>query len=82
MSLLDTLLKIIDPIHHRQMQEDRRRKREALPPDVDEDEIDDEVAPRPTRAPLMECRVCHHRGTGQFCPDCLAQTMVPVRARP
>jgi hypothetical protein len=82
MSILDTLLKFIDPIEHHKKQEDRRRKREALPPDVDPDEIDEVLARPAARAPLMECRVCHHRGTGKFCPDCLAQTMVPVRARP
>jgi hypothetical protein len=81
MSILDTLLKFVDPVQHRLKQEDRRRKREALPPDVDEDEID-EVAVRPHKAPLMECRVCYHIGTGPFCPECLAQTMLPVRARP
>jgi hypothetical protein len=80
MSILDSLLRFIDPVQHRQQQEDRRRKREALPPDVDEDEVD-VVAPRATKAPAMQCRICHHEGTGQFCPTCLAQTMVPLRAR-
>jgi hypothetical protein len=81
MSILDSLLRFIDPVHHRQQQEERRRKREALPPDVEGDDVDEPDAPREARAPLMECRVCQHRGHGQFCPDCLAQTMVPVRAR-
>ena len=80
MSILDTLLKFIDPVQHRQQQEERRRKREALPPEVDADDIDEPEAPRDPKAPLMQCRVCRHEGTGPFCPKCLAQTMVPLRA--
>jgi len=81
MSILDTLLKYIDPVQYRQQQEERRRKREVLPPDVDEDDIAEAQPPRAPQAPLMECRVCHLHGSGKFCPTCLAQTMVPVRAR-
>jgi hypothetical protein len=82
MSILDSLLRFIDPVQHRHQQEERRRKREALPPDVDADDIDEAEPPRTIAQPLMECRVCHHRGHGKFCPECLAETMVLVRARP
>jgi hypothetical protein len=82
MSILDTLLRFVDPIAHRERQEERRRKREAVPPDAEGDDVG--VLPeRPPSAAAdrrFGCRICAYE-TGsehRFCPRCLAETMVPV----
>jgi hypothetical protein len=80
MSMLDVLLKYIDdPVQYLRRQAELRRKREAVPPEVDEDEIELPSLPREPRVPLRECRVCQHRGHDRFCPTCLAETMELVR---
>jgi hypothetical protein len=82
MSILQSLLRFVDPIQYRQIQEERRRKREALPPDVDPDEID-EPSPPPSRKQrgTLTCRVCGYSAPTQhrYCPRCLAETMEPSR---
>jgi hypothetical protein len=74
MSLLWLLRKFVDPI------QELRRKREAIPPDVDPDLIDNPVLPPPkadTRR--FRCRVCAHESSdGSYCPSCLADTMKPI----
>jgi hypothetical protein len=81
MSMLDVLLRYIDdPVQYMRRQQELRRKREAIPPEVDEDEIEEPEAPRERILPMRECRVCQHRGHEQrYCPTCLAETMELVR---
>jgi hypothetical protein len=67
MSIIRSLLRFIDPIEHRRITEDERKKREVRPP-----------APQPDDPPRV-CRICGHQGTGRFCPDCLAETMELTR---
>jgi hypothetical protein len=81
MSILDSLLRFIDPVEHRERQAQRRRAREVRPSDADGDPADEPVSATGRPTPLMECRVCHRRDRTVFCPDCLAQTMEPVRER-
>jgi rubrerythrin len=63
MSMLDPLLRWIDPIAYRQKMEERRKQREA-------------PSPERARSPLR-CRICGYEGgpTTKFCPRCLAETM-------
>ena len=76
MSMLDVLLRYIDdPVQYMRRQQELRRKREALPPEVDEDEIEMAELPPEPKVPVRECRVCQHRGVDRFCPTCLAETM-------
>lgn len=79
MSLLWVLRKFIDPVQHREETEELRRKREAIPPDVDPDLLESAAPPPPkpdTRR--WRCRVCGHQsGDGRYCPTCLADTMRP-----
>jgi hypothetical protein len=78
MLIIYPLLRLIDPIQYRKQQEDRRRKRET-PPDVDPDDVELELPVQAVRREKERvCRVCSHRGTGPFCPHCLAETMVPA----
>jgi hypothetical protein len=81
MSMLDVLLKYIDdPVQYMRRQQELRRKREAIPPEVDEDEIEEPALPRERESPIRECRVCQYRGPEQrYCPTCLAETMELVR---
>jgi rubrerythrin len=79
MSIIRSLLRFIDSVEHRKTAEEERRKREALPPDVDPDQIELTVPPRRDEAQPMVCRVCGHEGEGEFCPTCLAGTMRPRR---
>jgi hypothetical protein len=82
MSLLQSFLRLIDPIEYRRQEQDKRRKREALPPEVDGHELDEPApsAPRP-KVPLLRCRICRYEAaTGhRFCPRCLAETMERAR---
>jgi rubrerythrin len=67
MSMLDVLRRFIDPIAHRQVQAERKRKAEA---------------PTPQReAGKLTCRVCGYEGEHAYCPRCLAMTMQPRRRR-
>jgi hypothetical protein len=84
MSLLWELRRFIDPIDFRKEDEERRRARECLPPDVDPDQPDQiarGIAPTVNAPPArFACRVCGHRSTdASYCPECLADTMRPER---
>jgi hypothetical protein len=76
--MLDLLRRFIDSIEYRKEEAEKRRKREALPPDQDPDLVDVVVPPSPAGAPepTLVCRICAHAGTGPYCPVCLAETMV------
>jgi hypothetical protein len=80
MSVLDSLLRLVDPIAHRQKQEERRRKRNVQPPGVDAELDSPATRPEQAAAPLV-CRVCGYRGGPDhpYCPRCLAQTMERAR---
>ncbi len=78
MSILDSLLRFIDPVHFREQQEERRRKRDAIPPEVDADDVDLPPARPPGAAAVpLVCRICGYSGGPEhrFCPRCLAETM-------
>ena len=70
MSIIESLVKLVDPIQARQQQEEQRRTREE---------------PKRTHAgdpPRFACRVCGFVGDDKaYCPECLADTMEPVTAR-
>lgn len=77
--MLHLLRRFIDSIEYRKQQAEERRKREAIPPEVDPDAVDVVTPPVPAaraQAPLV-CRICGHTGRDRFCPACLAETMVP-----
>jgi hypothetical protein len=81
MSILHSILRYIDPIQYRQIQEERRRKREALPPEVDEDDLDQPARPPQQKQGMLTCRVCGYAAETRhpYCPRCLAETMEPRR---
>lgn len=68
--------KLVDPIQQRAEDEERRRQREARPSEAQGDPPEDTARYR--------CRVCGFAGQGaavrEYCPDCLAATMVAVRS--
>jgi hypothetical protein len=84
-SLLWLFKKYVDPIAHRQEEEDHRRQRENLPPDADGSVGGEVILPtheRPAR--LHRCRVCHAEvqlppDEPPYCTACLAETLEPVR---
>jgi len=81
MSLVWTLRKWLDPEFRRE-EEERRRLRETLMPTPEPGGGDGEppLTRAPPPAPDRVCRVCGHVGSEQeFCPSCLAGTMVPKR---
>jgi rubrerythrin len=70
MSIIESLVKLVDPIQARQQEEERRRAREEPKRAHDGD------------PPRFACRVCGHVGDDKaYCPECLADTMEPVTAR-
>ena len=77
--MLDVLLRYIDPIQSMRRQAELRRKREAVPPEIDEDEVEIPTVRSEPPMPVRECRVCQHRSGDRFCPTCLAETMELVR---
>jgi hypothetical protein len=69
MSIIQSLVKLVDPIQARQQEEERRTAREQPKRDHDGD------------PPRFACRVCGHEGADKsYCPECLADTMEPLRA--
>jgi hypothetical protein len=79
MSLLWVLRKYIDPVGHRQVQEDLRRQREDWPPDANPNDVDLKLRPAPASAQVYRCRLCGAEGPEpRYCHFCLAETMKPV----
>lgn len=78
MSLIDPLLRFIDPIQFRKQQEEYRQKREGIPPDFEPEPLDELPPLAIGAARVLVCRICAASGTGRFCLTCLAETMVDV----
>lgn len=69
MSIVESLKKLVDPVAARERDVELKQSRE-------QPTRDDSAGPEPERM----CRVCGHRGREPiFCPECLAETMRPVR---
>lgn len=69
MSIVEKLIKVVDPAEAKRREEERRKDREQ-PQRAD--------AGEPPHA--FECRVCGYRGDEtDFCPTCLAETMQKIR---
>ena len=71
MSIIETLIKLVDPAQASEHEEARRKQRE-----------------QPKRAqsgdpPRFTCRVCGLIGEDKaYCPECLAETMIPMPPAP
>ena len=64
MSIVESLIKLVDPVQAREREEQRRVTREQPKREA------------PGDPPLFACRVCGLEDTqGDFCPSCLAGTM-------
>jgi hypothetical protein len=69
MAIVESLVKLVDPVEARRREEERRKDRE-------QPQRNDDGAP-PNE---YECRVCGLRDSeGAYCPSCLADTMQKVR---
>lgn len=69
MSIVESLVKLVDPVQARQREEERRVAREQP-----KREPDGGAPPR------FACRVCGHVAVEKgYCPECLADTMEPAR---
>jgi rubrerythrin len=69
MSIIESLVKVVDPAEARRREEERRKDRE-------QPERSD--AGDPPHA--YRCRVCGHQDDqGAYCPTCLADTMQKLR---
>jgi rubrerythrin len=68
MSIIQSLVKLVDPVQAREAEAERRRAREEPKREHDGD------------PPRFACRVCGHVGDDKaYCPECLADTMEPQR---
>jgi hypothetical protein len=68
MSIIESLVKLVDPIQARQQEEEKRRARENNEGDATSD------------PPRFACRICGHQSPDKgYCPDCLADTMEPIK---
>ena len=64
MSIVESLIKLVDPVQAQQREEERRKQREQPKREPQGD------------PPRFVCRVCQLEDTqGDFCPSCLAGTM-------
>jgi rubrerythrin len=74
MSIVQSLLRLFDPIAYRLQQAEKRRKADTK-----------QSAENPDQPPRNElrlmCRICGYEGTGEYCPRCLAATMEKPRRR-
>jgi rubrerythrin len=69
-SLIETFKKIVDPVQAREREEELRKEREQPKRDQSSD------------PPRYVCRICGHASDDKsYCPECLADTMRPVRSR-
>jgi rubrerythrin len=67
MSIIESLIKAVDPVQAKQREEERKAEREQPKHDRDAD------------PPRFACRVCGYEDTEKgYCPQCLADTMAPV----
>ena len=65
MSIMRTLKKIVDPIAAKAEEAELRGRREEPQTNTDGKRV------------AYKCRVCAHRSrNGEYCPECLADTMV------
>jgi rubrerythrin len=70
MSIVESLIKLVDPVQAQAREEERRVAREQPKRD--------DAAP-----PIFVCRVCGHRSAaGAYCPSCLADTMERQALKP
>jgi len=68
MSIIESLVKLVDPVQARAREHERRAAREEPKREHDGE------------PPRFACRVCGHVGADKsYCPDCLADTMEPQR---
>ena len=69
-AIVESLIKLVDPAQAREREEERRTQREQ---------------PKREHAgdpPRFACRICGHASEDKsYCPECLADTMQPVRER-
>lgn len=70
MSIIESLNKLVDPVRAREREEELRKEREQPKREASGD------------PPRFVCRICGHRSEDRsYCPECLADTMKPVRGR-
>lgn len=66
MSIVESLLKIVDPVQAQRREAERKVQREQPKRERDGD------------PPRFVCRVCHLQDAQRgYCPECLADTMIP-----
>jgi rubrerythrin len=69
-SIVESLKKLVDPVQARAREEELRKEREQPKRDHSGD------------PPSFACRICGHVSDDKsYCPECLADTMRPVRDR-
>jgi rubrerythrin len=67
-SIIESLKRIVDPVQARQEAEELRKQREQPKRDHAGD------------PPRFACRICGHESDDKsYCPECLADTMEPLR---
>ena len=67
MAIVESLIRLTDPVQARQREEERRKAREEPKRNHDGD------------PPRFACRVCGQVGDDNaYCPECLADTMEPL----
>jgi rubrerythrin len=77
-SIVESLRKLVDPVQAKAEEQERKRAREQPLREAEGGRPQDE----PASPPLARCRVCGREDSApRFCPECLAETMVPLPGR-
>ena len=70
MAIVESLVRLFDPVQARVREAERKAAREQPKRDHDGD------------PPRFACRICGHVSDDRsYCPDCLADTMEPARVK-
>ena len=81
MSIVESLIRLFDPVAHRNEDRKKQAAREAAIRDNDGNPLPFELPRAATKKKRLEgsyrCRVCDHvASAGEYCPVCLADTMI------
>jgi rubrerythrin len=69
MSIVESLIRLVDPVQAREREDERRKQREQPKRDHEGD------------PPRFACRICGYVSADKgYCPECLADTMEPLKA--
>ncbi|MBX5482302.1 MAG: hypothetical protein IRZ16_10775 [Myxococcaceae bacterium] len=80
MSIIRSLIRLVDPIQHREEEAKHKRwMQQFATPDPDDGDPPEEASLMQDVPIPRRCRVCGRvEKEARYCPDCLADTLTPI----